>query len=78
MTHSLYYKFILGYLVFGLLGFASIATLSSRMTERYFFELPRLKSSEAKASRTPDAPAATLPGVSSMYSVSEHAPPETC
>ena len=35
MTHSLYYKFILGYLVFGLLGFASIATLSSRMTERY-------------------------------------------
>ena len=48
------------------------------MTERCFFELPRLKSSEAKASRTPDAPAATLPGVSSMYSVSEHAPPETC
>lgn len=32
MTHSLYYKFILGYLVFGLLGFAFIATLSSHMT----------------------------------------------
>lgn len=35
MTHSLYYKFIIGYLVFGLLGFAAIATLSSEMTERY-------------------------------------------
>lgn len=32
MTHSLYTKFILGYLVFGLLGFATIATLSSRIT----------------------------------------------
>lgn len=31
MKHSLYYKFILGYLVFGLLGFAAIATLSSRL-----------------------------------------------
>ena len=32
MTHSLYSKFILGYLVFGLLGFVFIATFSSRMT----------------------------------------------
>ena len=32
MTHSLYYKFILGYLVFGILGFISIATISSRLT----------------------------------------------
>ena len=35
MTHSLYYKFILGYLVFGLLGFSAIATFSSKLTERY-------------------------------------------
>lgn len=32
MTHSLYTKFILGYLLFGLLGFVSIATLASRLT----------------------------------------------
>lgn len=32
MKHSLYYKFILGYLVFGLLGFITIATISSKMT----------------------------------------------
>lgn len=32
MTHSLYYKFILGYLVFGLLGFVTIATVASDMT----------------------------------------------
>lgn len=32
MTHSLYYKFILGYLLFGLLGFATIATVSSNIT----------------------------------------------
>ena len=32
MTHSLYYKFILGYLVFGLLGFFVIATTASEMT----------------------------------------------
>lgn len=31
MTHSLYYKFILGYLVFGLLGFFVIATTASEM-----------------------------------------------
>lgn len=38
MTHSLYYKFLLGYLVFGLLGFITIATLSSRMTYRHLIE----------------------------------------
>ncbi|MCI8886635.1 MAG: HAMP domain-containing histidine kinase [Hungatella sp.] len=32
MTHSLYYKFILGYLVFGLLGFFVIGTTASEMT----------------------------------------------
>lgn len=31
MKHSLYIKFILGYLVFGLLGFTAIATLSARL-----------------------------------------------
>lgn len=35
MTHSLYYKFILGYLVFGLLGFVTIATFSSEITDQY-------------------------------------------
>ena len=30
MTHSLYTKFILGYLLFGLLGFILIATFSSQ------------------------------------------------
>lgn len=35
MKHSLYYKFILGYLVFGLVGFVTIATLSAKMTYRY-------------------------------------------
>jgi len=38
MTHSLYYKFILGYLVFGLLGFITIATVSSDMTYGYLLE----------------------------------------
>ena len=38
MTHSLYSKFILGYLLFGLLGFITIATLSSRMTYRYLID----------------------------------------
>ena len=32
MKHSLYYKFILGYLVFGILGFFVIATTASEMT----------------------------------------------
>lgn len=35
MTHSLYYKFILGYLLFGLLGFVTIATFSSKITDKY-------------------------------------------
>lgn len=35
MSHSLYTKFLLGYLVFGLLGFITIATLSSQLTYRY-------------------------------------------
>lgn len=35
MTHSLYTKFILGYLLFGLLGFITIATFSSGITFRY-------------------------------------------
>lgn len=35
MKHSLYYKFILGYLVFGLAGFVTIATLSAKLTYRY-------------------------------------------
>lgn len=32
MKHSLYYKFILGYLVFGILGFLAIATTASELT----------------------------------------------
>ena len=32
--HSLYYKFIVGYLIFGLLGFITIATFSSHITYR--------------------------------------------
>lgn len=35
MTHSLYYKFILGYLLFGLLGFVTIASFSSKITDQY-------------------------------------------
>ena len=31
MRHSLYIKFLLGYLVFGILGFITISTLSSRL-----------------------------------------------
>lgn len=38
MTHSLYYKFILGYLIFGLLGFVTIAAVSSDMTYQYLVE----------------------------------------
>ena len=38
MTHSLYYKFILGYLVFGLLGFVTIAAVSSDMTYQFLVE----------------------------------------
>ena len=35
MIHSLYYKFILGYLIFGFLGFVTIATFSSDITHDY-------------------------------------------
>ncbi len=38
MNHSLYSKFLVGYLVFGLLGFVTIATLSSGMVHRYLVE----------------------------------------
>ena len=38
MKHSLYIKFLLGYLVFGLLGFAAIATVSSRMMYDHLVE----------------------------------------
>jgi signal transduction histidine kinase len=33
--HSLYYKFLLGYLIFGLLGFCAISSFSSRMLQDY-------------------------------------------
>ncbi|MDO4325047.1 MAG: HAMP domain-containing sensor histidine kinase [bacterium] len=36
--HSLYTKFILGYLIFGLLGFVTIATLSSHFTSQYLIK----------------------------------------
>ena len=35
MTRSLYSEFILGYLIFGLLGFITIAPFSSKMTRDY-------------------------------------------
>ena len=38
MTFSLYSKFILGYLIFGLLGFIAIATFSSKMTRDYLVQ----------------------------------------
>lgn len=38
MKHSLYYKFILGYLVFGFLGFVAIATVSSGMMHNHLVE----------------------------------------
>ena len=38
MTRSLYTKFLLGYLVFGLLGFIFIATMSSKITYQYLLE----------------------------------------
>ena len=38
MTRSLYSKFLLGYLVFGLLGFIFIATMSSKITYQYLLE----------------------------------------
>ncbi|MDO4268148.1 MAG: HAMP domain-containing sensor histidine kinase [Eubacteriales bacterium] len=39
MKHSLYYKFILGYLAFWLLSFAAISTLSARMMYRHQTEI---------------------------------------
>ncbi len=38
MKHSLYYKFILGYLIFGFLGFVVIATGSSRLMYDHLLE----------------------------------------
>ena len=38
MTRSLYSKFILGYLLFGLLGFITVATFSSKMTRDYLIQ----------------------------------------
>ena len=38
MRHSLYLKFILGYLVFGLLGFTAIGTLSARLMHNHLVE----------------------------------------
>lgn len=38
MTRYLYSKFILGYLIFGLLGFITIATFSSKMTRDYLVQ----------------------------------------
>jgi len=35
MTHSLYYKLLLGYLLFGFLGFVTIASFSSDMTYKH-------------------------------------------
>ena len=35
MKNSLYYKFLMGYLLFGLLGFITIASFSSRITDQY-------------------------------------------
>ena len=38
IKHSLYYKFILGYLVFGLLEFIIVATVSSNMVYNYLVQ----------------------------------------
>lgn len=38
IRHSLYYKFILGYLIFGILGFAAIGTVSGKMMYRHYVE----------------------------------------
>lgn len=38
MSRSLYYKFIFGYLVFGLLGFLVISTFSSKMTTEHLMQ----------------------------------------
>lgn len=36
--HSLYAKFLLGYLIFGLLGFIAISTFSSEMIYDYLLD----------------------------------------
>lgn len=59
MTRSLYFKFILGYLIFGLLGFFSIATFSSKMTRDYLFQ--------SKAEALYDEASAIASSCSSMY-----------
>lgn len=59
MTRSLYTKFILGYLIFGLLGFLTIATFSSRMTRDYLIE--------EKAEALYDEANAIASSYSSMY-----------
>ena len=38
MKRSLYYKFIFGYLLFGLLGFLIISTFSSKMTYEHLLK----------------------------------------
>ena len=42
-THSLYYKLLIGYLIFGLLGFITIATISSEMTYHHLVERMTLR-----------------------------------
>ena len=37
-THSLYYTLLIGYLIFGLLRFITIATISSEMTYHHLVE----------------------------------------
>lgn len=59
MTRSLYTKFILGYLIFGLLGFLTIATFSSRMTRDYLID--------EKAEALYDEANAIASSYSSMY-----------
>lgn len=38
IKYSLYYKFILGYLIFGILGFATIGTISSKIMYNHYVE----------------------------------------
>ena len=41
MKHSLYLKFLLCYLFFGITGFVAVATLSSRLTYSYLTRILR-------------------------------------
>ena len=59
MTRSLYSKFILGYLLFGLLGFITVATFSSKMTRDYLIQY--------KADTLYDEANAIASSCSSMY-----------